>query len=238
MGLDLDEPITKDSMKYVFLDEFERTSTQYQDALKAYIEEYSKKNVRFIFTTNHINKVSAGIRSRLTEINFDCQSIEEEKYLKNEIAKKILKEISPSEGFEISKEEVVSIVNKKFPDFRSILIELDNYKQTGYTLKNTSSLDLKVKFDLFNLLFDETKNFENIYHFIIENFGAERIDNLIELLGKPFFDYCIENKKTKTENLFDVANIITEKSKLLETSSDPIIVGISTIGKIRNLLIK
>ena len=158
--------------------------------------------------------------------------------MKNEIAKKILKEISPSEGFEISKEEVVSIVNKKFPDFRSILIELDNYKQTGYTLKNTSSLDLKVKFDLFNLLFDETKNFENIYHFIIENFGAERIDNLIELLGKPFFDYCIENKKTKTENLFDVANIITEKSKLLETSPDPIIVGISTIGKIRNLLIK
>ena len=49
----------------------------YQDALKAYIEEFSSKNVRFIFTTNHINKVSQGIRSRLVEVNFDCQNQEE-----------------------------------------------------------------------------------------------------------------------------------------------------------------
>jgi len=62
MGFDLETDITSDSIKYVFLDEFERTSIQYQDALKAYIEEYSKKNVRFLFTTNHINKVSPGIR--------------------------------------------------------------------------------------------------------------------------------------------------------------------------------
>ena len=57
MGFDMDSDIPKDSIKYVFLDEFERTSTQYQDALKAYIEEFSTKNVRFILTTNHINKV-------------------------------------------------------------------------------------------------------------------------------------------------------------------------------------
>lgn len=236
MGLDLDEPIQKDSIKYVFLDEFERTSTQYQDALKAYIEEYSSKNVRFIFTTNHINKVSPGIRSRLIEINFDCQNIEEEKFLKNEIAKKIAKQIAPSEGFQISKEELVSIVNKKFPDFRAILVELDNFKQTGTTLENTSTVDLKLKSELFDIVFDKNKTFEDIYHFSMNNFGSEKIDELIYLLGRPFIEYCLESKKTKIENLFSIAYIITEHTKLLETNTDPIILGVTVIGKIRDLL--
>lgn len=236
MGLDLDEPAEKDSIKYVFLDEFERTSTQYQDALKAYIEEYSAKNVRFIFTTNHISKVSPGIRSRLIEVNFDCQNIEEEKYLKNEIAKKIIKQIAPSEGFEISKDEVVSIINKKFPDFRAILVELDNYKLTGSTLQSTSTVDLKVKSELYDLVFNKTKSFEDVYHFLMDNFGPERIDELISLLGRPFIDYCLENKKMKVENLFQVAYIITENTKLLETNSDPIILGITVIGKIKDLI--
>ena len=236
MGLDLDVSITKDSMKYVFLDEFERTSTQYQDALKAYIEEYSKKNVRFIFTTNHINKVSAGIRSRLAEINFDCQNIEEEKYLKNEIAKKIIKQIVPSEEFEISKDGVVSIINKKFPDFRAILVELDNYKHTGSTLQSTSTVDLKVKNELYDLIFNKIKSFEDAYHFLMDNFGPERIDELISLLGRPFIDYCLENKKMKVENLFQVAYIITENTKLLESNTDPIILGIAVIGKIKDLI--
>ena len=45
-------------VKYVFLDEFERVSTNFQ-GLQAFIEKYNK-NVRFIITTNHINKVTDG----------------------------------------------------------------------------------------------------------------------------------------------------------------------------------
>ena len=92
---------TEDEIKYVFLDEVDRISPQYQDALKAFIEKYHEK-VRFILTTNHINKISQGIKSRFTEINFDCQSIEEEKYLKTEIYKKINNVILPPVGKEIS----------------------------------------------------------------------------------------------------------------------------------------
>lgn len=235
MGIDLDGPIERDSVKYVFLDEFERTSTQYQDALKAYIEEYSSKNVRFIFTTNHIGKVSPGIRSRLAEVNFDCQNLEEEKYLKNEIAKKIIKEIAPKEGFEISKEDVIKIVNKKFPDFRSILVELDNFRLTGLSLENTSTTDIKLRNELYNLIFNKSISFEGIYHFLMDNFGPEKIDEVIHLLGRQFIDYCIENNKSKIDKLFQVSYIITEHTKLLETNTDPIILGITVVGKIRDL---
>ena len=84
---------SESDIKFIFLDEFERVSVQFQDAFKAFIEKYNK-NVRFIITTNHINKITDGIKSRIPQINFDCQNIEEEKYLKQEIAKRIMKKMN------------------------------------------------------------------------------------------------------------------------------------------------
>lgn len=237
MGFDMDSDIPKDSIKYVFLDEFERTSTQYQDALKAYIEEFSTKNVRFILTTNHINKVSLGIRSRLTEVNFDCQSTEEEKYLKTEIYKKINNVIAPKEGFEIPKDDLIKIINRKFPDFRSIIIDVDNFRHTGSNNPSTSSIDLKLKNDLYNLIYDKSKTYEDVYHFLIINFGPEKIDELINLFGVPFIQWSLSDKRSNIERLFEVNYIITEHTKLLETNTDPIILGMAVIGKIRDVLL-
>ena len=234
MGFDMNSDISSDTTKYVFLDEFERTSIQYQDALKAYIEEFSKKNVRFILTTNHINKVSPGIRSRLIEVNFDCQTPEEEKYLKIEIYKKIHAQIAPSEGFEISKEELGKIINKKFPDFRSILIDVDNFKQTGSSNISTTTINIKLRNDLYSIIFDKSKSYDDIYHFIMNNFGPEKIDELINLFGRPFIEWSITEGKN-VEKLFQVNYIITEHSKLLETNTDPIVLGMSVLGRIRDL---
>jgi DNA polymerase III delta prime subunit len=235
MGLDLVEDLPKDTIKYVFLDEFDRTSIQYQDALKAYIEEYSSKNVRFIFTTNHINKVSPGIRSRLVEVNFDCQNADEEKFLKTEIFKKITKQICVIDNFTIPKENLVKIINKKFPDFRSILIEVDQFRLTGQSTQTSTVTNLKIKQELYNLIFDKSKNFEEIYNFLMETFGPEKIDVLFELLSKPFIDYSINEMKQNVEKLFHHSYIICEHQKLLETNTDPIILGMTVIGKVRDL---
>ncbi len=112
---------SESDVKFIFLDEFERVSAQFQDAFKAFIEKYNK-NVRFIITTNHIHKISEGIKSRIPQINFDCQNSEEEKYLKQEIYKRITNNILSKEEKLIPKEDLVSIINKKFPDFRSIVV--------------------------------------------------------------------------------------------------------------------
>jgi DNA polymerase III delta prime subunit len=234
MGFDLETDLKSDSIKYVFLDEFERTSIQYQDALKAYIEEYSSKNVRFIFTTNHINKVSPGIRSRLVEVDFDFHSLEEERYLKQEIYKKIINEICTKENFKIEKNDLIQIINKKFPDFRSILIELDNYRLTG-SVNLQSSVNSKLKLDTYNLIYDKSKSYEEIYHFLMDNYGQERIDQLISVFGKEFIDYSLKEKKSNVEKLFKVNYIICEHSQLLETNTDPIILGMTILGKIRDL---
>lgn len=234
IGMDLDIDSKADDIKYVFLDEFERTSLQYQDALKAYIEEFSKKNVRFILTTNHINKVSPGIRSRLIEVNFECLSLDEERYLKQEIYKKIKNVICPIEEINISKENLVKVINTKFPDFRSILIELDSFKITGHLNSNTQ-VNSKLRDDTYNVIFDKTKTFEDIFHFISDYWGQDNIGELFDIFGTPFINHVITNKKENVEKLFQVSYIVSDYKHLLESSTDPIILGITLIGKIRDL---
>jgi DNA polymerase III delta prime subunit len=225
---------TNSDIKYVFLDEFERVSANFQDAFKAFIERYNR-NVRFIITTNHINKISDGLKSRIKQIGFDCQGVEEEKYLKQEIYKKIINEILPKEESEIPKEDLINIITKKFPDFRSVLVEVQSYLDTGAISDGTGNVSTKVKLELYNTLYEDL-DFEKTYHFLMSNFGAEKIDVMIKLLGKPFIDWCITDKKESVNKLFETAYVIADYTSKLETTTDPLILGITIIGKFRDIL--
>lgn len=225
---------TESDIKYVFLDEFERTSVQFQDALKAFIEKYNR-NVRFIITTNHINKVSDGIKSRIPQINFDYQNLEEEKHLKSEIAKKIMNKILPAEGAEITREQLIEIVQKKFPDFRSIMVELQNFLQTGAIGQKSSNVGISTQLELYELIYNKSVDYEKIYGFVLGSFGPEKIDLLISLLGRPFTDWSITQKKDLSK-LFQCNYIVADYGDKLETHTDPIILALTIIGKFRDLL--
>lgn len=226
---------TDSDVKYVFLDEFERVSPQYQDAFKAFIEKYHK-NVRFILTTNHLNKISPGIKSRFTEVNFDCQDIEEEKFLKIEMYKRINNTILPSENFEIPKENLTSIITKKFPDFRGMMVSIQNYIETGGLIQGSTNISNKLKIELFNLIYDKSANYETIYHFLMGSFGPEKIDVMLTILGRPFTDWLINDKKEDIDKLFSLNSIVTDYTPLLDTNTDPIILGMTVIGKFRDIL--
>ncbi len=226
---------TESDIKYVFLDEFERVSIQFQDAFKAFIEKYNK-NVRFIITTNHLNKISDGIKSRIPQINFDCQGVDEERYLKTELYKRINNVILPEEGKQIPKEDLISIITKKFPDFRSIMVEVQNYLETGDLGSNSSNVSNKIKLELYNSIYDKSLDFEKIYHFLMTNFGADKIDVMIKLLGKPFIDWSISEKKN-IDKLFECNYIIADYSSKLEINTDPIVLGLKIVGKFRDTLL-
>lgn len=228
--------ISSDSeYKYIFLDEFERVSTQFQDAFKAFIEKYNK-NVRFIITTNHLNKISPGIKSRIPQIDFDCHNIDEEKFLKMEIYKRISNTILPSENASISKENLIYIINKKFPDFRSIMVEIQNFITTGEIGTNSSNISNKSKLELYELVYDQSSDYEKVYHFLMSNFGPEKIDLVFKLFGKPFIEWSLNEKKQNAEKLFECNYVIADYSSKLETNTDPIILGMTVIGKLRDLL--
>ena len=226
---------TDSDIKYVFLDEFERVSIQFQDAFKAFIEKYNK-NVRFIITTNHINKISDGIKSRISKVDFDCQSVDEEKYLKQEIYKRISSVILPSEGKEIPKQDLVSIITKKFPDFRSTILGVQSYIETGDT-DSVGNVSVSTKIELYNLIYDKSYDYEKIYHYLMKTFGSEKIDIMIQLFGRQFIEWSINEKRENIEKLFKVSNIVCEYTMMLESEADPIIIGISFFGKLRDILI-
>jgi DNA polymerase III delta prime subunit len=222
-------------IKYVFLDEFERVSKSFQDAFKAFIEKYNN-NVRFIITTNHINKITDELKSRVKSINFDCIDQEEEKFLKIEIFKRIQNTILPKEGKEIPKEVLINIINKKFPDLRSIIVEIQDYLETGEVNNGVSNVSNKIKLDLYNMLYNKS-SYEKTYSFLMSNFGAEKIDSMIKLLGKPFIDWSIENGKSP-DKLFECNYVISYYSSKLETNTDPIVLGMTIIGKLMDILSK
>lgn len=222
-------------VKYIFLDEFERVSIQFQDAFKAFIEKYSKNNVRFIITTNHINKITDGIKSRIPQINFDCIDLNEEKYLKQEIYKRVKNVILKSEGKDIPKDNLVSIIHKKFPDFRSIIVEVQNYITTGGESISSSNVSNSIKLELYELIYNKTVDYEGVYNFLMANFGPEKIDTMISLLGKPFIDWSI-SKKINVDKLFECNYIIADYTSKLETNTDPIILGMTIIGKFKDIL--
>ena len=220
--------------KFVLLDEFERISPQYQDALKAFIEKYNNKGVKFILCTNHIDKVRPGLKSRIKMIDFDCQSQEEEKFLKIEMFKRIQNVILPAVGREVPKDALVSIVNKKFPDLRNVLVEVDDYLLVGDDSTGSGNVSLKDRNELFSILYGK-QSYDEIYHFLMNTFGADKISDMLSTMGRPFIDWCVENRKG-VERLFECNHVIAEYVPLLDTNADPIVLGMSAIGKFREIL--
>lgn len=223
---------TKNEIKIVFLDEVDRISKQYQDALKGFIEEY-ENTVRFIATTNHINKIDGGIKSRFILLDFNPQSNEEEKYLKSEQAKRI-RDISAIEDISLSKENIISIINRNYPDVRQMVTVLQHIKATGQFYDNVTNFNDKLKEDTYKMILDKY-SYDDIYHFLMTNYGAEKIDELIQILGRPFIEWVIVNRKDVIPKLGKVSNIVTKHNHMLSTSIDPIVLGISLVSDIIEL---
>jgi len=224
---------TESDMKYVFLDEFERVSSQFQDAFKAFIEKYNK-NVRFIITTNHIHKISDGIKSRIPQINFDCLNQDEEKYIKQQIFLRIRDKILPDENKELTKQELIPIIQRNFPDLRKTIVDLQNYLNTGIQT-HLNDISFSSKDELFEIILDSNSDYETIYHFVNNKFGPEKVEDLFLILGKPFIDNCLE-KKILIDKLFLLNQTIAEYHSKLDSSLDPLVLAMATIGRFKQIL--
>lgn len=233
MGFDItNDNYQKDDIKYVFLDEYERMSIQAQDAFKVFVEEYSAKNVRFVLVTNHINKVSPGVLSRFSKINFDPETLEEEKFIKKELFLKV-NDIASREGFTIDKDDLANIIKKNFPDFRQTLIAVDDFRHNGVVDKTISD-NVQLQNELFKITFNKQADFNEIHHFIMDKFGQNKIDVMINLFGKPFVSYVID-KNIDSNKLFILCKEICNYNKLLDSQTDPIVIGVAFIGEVRNI---
>ena len=142
--------------------------------------------------------------------------------------------IAKEENIDISKESLISIINSAFPDFRKTLTLLQDF----VTNKPSESLSSNSEkgMNTISLIMDKESTYKSIYDFVLTNFGDSDIQSLLKILGRDFV-YYIMNTNLNQETLFEVNDIVVEMEDKLQNCSDPLILGIATIGRIRKLYI-
>lgn len=228
---------SSDGMKYIYLEEFEQASSQYQDGLKAFMDDYRDK-VRFIFTTNHIHKVSDGIISRGKKLDFTPRDNDEVLYLKKQYAIRLM-EISKKESISIEKEDIMRIVTHNFPDMRQMVNVLQHVKETGKIDYSDKVYNFTLQKEMFDIIISK-KDMGVVQNFILNNFGDDKVHEMLLLCGRPLIEFLVNSDRSilSTERLGDIVSVVTEYTNYLNNfkGGDPIILGMSCIHKIQKIL--
>lgn len=178
-----------DSRKITLLDEADGLTGQAQQALRGFIEEFSG-NHSIIFTCNFSSKIIDPLKSRCKVIDFKISNAERVE-LSTQFLKRVLT-ILDAEGVEYDKRAVAELVMKKFPDFRSVLNELQGYAAGG-------KIDAGVLIDLSDDMFKEliaglkAKKFNDV-----RKWTAEHTDIEPATLYRTFYDKSAAHLQPKS----------------------------------------
>lgn len=221
----------KESQKTIFLDEFDGVSLEYQKAMKGFSDKYH--HVRFILTTNFIQKIDDKVISRFIKVDFDPKNKEEEEYLQTWYLK-YLKAISKSVKLTISDEELKKIIMLSFPDLRSATQKL----QEVFITKNTDqfkSLSSSGYDDIFNFVMNGKNNVEENYNYVMNNFQDNPLE-IMKALGRPLFNRLMSIDSTKlVKNGAALIEIQKRYNEKYTDTIDPLIHIVSYMTEIKDI---
>jgi DNA polymerase III delta prime subunit len=152
--------------KYVILDEADYLNpNSTQPALRNFMEEFSK-NCGFILTCNYKNRIIQPLHSRCSVIDFTIEKSEMPR-MASQLFKRVC-HILDTENIKYSKEVIVAIIQKFFPDSRRIINELQRYSVNGEIDTGIlSTFNQNTYTELVNLMKD--KNFTEVRRWVAEN---------------------------------------------------------------------
>jgi len=217
-GLNLEK---KDAVKLVVIDEFDRASTQLQDGLKSFVEDYPE--ARFIFTTNHIDKIVPELRSRFDCIPFDSVNSTEREFLYNKQVN-FVRGVVKKEGSELfeDKELFETIVKKCYPDLRASIVLAQQVMITNDASIVSNDFG-STKDELFQFIIDGNMNPLLNYDYVMNNFFIT-YDEAFKYLSRPFFEYL---KELHIQIVIDKGALVLKKQKeyneTLTDTLDPLI---------------
>lgn len=168
-----------DGIKVIILDEADFLTANAQAALRASIEEFSV-NCRFIFTGNYGNKFSEAITSRAPVFEFTL-SKEEKQEMMLEFLKRA-QGVLKQNGIIFTPEDLITLVQKHFPDYRRIWNLLQRYSSTGELLP---SGQVGLSNDALNELVKhlKEKDFTSLRAWVVQN-----LDNDGATLRRALYD--------------------------------------------------
>jgi len=223
---------TDDKMKYVYLEEFDRTTANFQDGFKAFIEEYNDK-VRFIISMNDISNVIDPVKSRFNPIIcFNPSNDDEKNYLMSGYYKYLLS-ISKHAKLEITDDVIKKIISTNFPDLRSCVGELQLMDITGTQDTSTAGGNYK---DVFDFIMNGENDFSDNFYFVMDNWVNQPKD-LIDILGRPLFHYLLVNHKDIIDKSgYELLALNKQYNAEFEITTDPPLHVFSLICEIKKIL--
>lgn len=153
--------------KFVILDEMDHlNANSTQPALRNFMEQYAK-NCGFIGTCNYKERIIAPLaKSRMATVEFNVSKREIA-----ELAPQFLKRVCgilDNEGVTYDKKVLAAVIAKFFPDWRRVLMELQNYASTGAIDSGMLSDFSEERFKVL-LGYMREKNFTSVRRWIGEN---------------------------------------------------------------------
>ena len=205
-------------------------SPKIQDAWKVILDTATKIN--FIFITNEIENLTAPVKSRFTKIEYNYTD-EELKIQKINYINNIIK-ICKDENIPYNNDGVKQLFIKHFPDFRQILIILQQFidnnqevnLQNVLNLNESSLKDIEL-YEMFNI-----NSSQEFYQKATQYKGREK-DALLSL-GEPFFEYL--NAQGKFDKTLRVAMIVSAYSNQYINTFNKFVCLFSCLTEIKNVL--
>lgn len=224
---------TDDKMKYVYLEEFDKTTDNFQDGFKAFVEKYDDR-VRFIISMNDVNYVIAALQSRFQKISFIAENDSEKIYLMAGYEKYITS-VAQHSGVIIDEDTIKQIVSKNYPDLRSSVKDLETIKITGNLSNN--SLDVNYS-EIFDFVLKSENDFERNFYYVMDNWVNNPKD-LMNILGRPFYKYLIDNyKNVIKKGGFEILSLSKQYNSEFEMTVDPPLHLFSYICDLKTILSK
>ena len=165
------------SVKIIILDEADGMTIQALESLKGVIERYSE-HVRFIFTTNQIDKIPLPIISR-------CQIYNLENAPLKEIGQRCLS-ILKEENIEFDKQELVNLIKYYYPDIRKIIDSLELCSKTGTLIFDAKKVSKDYFTDILEIINSKDKLEDKFYQIrqIILDEDLKNLDQIYSLFFK------------------------------------------------------
>jgi DNA polymerase III delta prime subunit len=151
--------------KVVFIDEADNTGSDVQLLLKANIERTSK-SCRYIFTCNSKNKIIPAIQSRCLPVDF-AVSQKDRIEMSAKFFERIVN-ILNTEKVKFEPKVVAELVNKYFPDYRSILNQCQKYSAGGNIDSGILAYATDLKVDSI-VGYIKAKNFTEVRKWVCDN---------------------------------------------------------------------
>jgi DNA polymerase III delta prime subunit len=169
----------------------ERLSNAAQDSCKSFFEQYHKA-CRFILTCNSINKIIEPIKSRCTMIDFSMSDVK----IKEEMLPKIYKRLTAilkNEKIEFVEEAVNKIIERYYPDIRSMIKILQQYSDQNGTIDNNIFNFLSLNTEFYEMIYN--KKFQEARNYILQknmNYGE-----IYRQLYDQYLALLLKNDKSK-----------------------------------------